>query len=180
MGLYILLVYMVVNCITDILYLKTKNLWHGFLIVLLIILALWQGLPLGNLTLTAFLTLVLGLLLSKVYSIGAGDIKMLVISSIIIFIDYPMVSSYWAAFLEVAFYTAFSAIIVAILVSISLILRFYTSGTFFGYNKVRIRKYELTTTLVSPFNLKLKWSIPGAPNILLANIFLLVFYNFVM
>lgn len=180
MSLCILLVYMVVNCITDILYLKTKNLWHGFFIVFLIILALWRGLPLINLALTLFLTLVLGLLLSRIQSIGAGDIKMLVISSIIIFIDYPMVSSYWAAFLQVAFYIAFSAIIVAVLVGFSLILRFFTSGTFFGYNKVRFRKYELTTTVVSPFKLKLKWSIPGAPNILFANLMLLIFYKMLL
>lgn len=177
MSLYILLVYMVVNCITDILYLKTKNLWHGFFIVLLIILALWLGLPLINLALTLFLTLVLGLLLSRIQSIGAGDIKMLVISSIIIFIDYPMVSSYWAAFLEIAFYMVFSVVVIAVLVSFSLILRFFISGTFFGYNKLVFMKYELSTTLKFPFKLRLKWCIPGAPNILLANILLLVFYK---
>lgn len=177
MSAYLLVLYMAVNCVTDILYLKTKNLWHGIFILIVLFLSLWRNLSLFNLGLTLAATLILGLLLSKVHSIGEGDIKMLVVSSLIVFLDYPLVIFYWTAFLEVIFYIVFSTLAITLLICVSIILRFFTSGTPFGYNKLIFRKYELTTELVFPFKFKLKWSIPGAPNVLFATLFLLIFYK---
>lgn len=177
MSAYLLVLYMAVNCLTDILYLKTKNLWHGIFILIVLFLSFWRNLPLLNLGLTLAATLILGLLLSKVQSIGAGDIKMLVVSSLIVFLDYPLVTYYWTAFLEMILYLVFSILAITILICVSIILCFFTRGTPFGYNKLIFRKYELTTELVYPFKFKLKWSIPGAPNIFFATFFLLIFYK---
>lgn len=76
-------VYMAVNLFTDLKFLKTKNFMHLLMLGAILIYSIFVSNNILVVVNTCLLSLVLGLLLTTVkgVSIGSGDLKMLVITS---------------------------------------------------------------------------------------------------
>lgn len=81
---FLLLIYMLVNVVTDVKRLITYNKWHLSFLIVFLIISLLQGKNLIVFLCTGALILIIGIIQSKIpgTSLGAGDIKMLVIVSL--------------------------------------------------------------------------------------------------
>lgn len=80
----LLLIYMLVNVVTDVKRLITYNKWHLSFLIIFLTISLLQGNNVIVFLCTGVLMLIIGIIQSKIpgTSLGAGDIKMLVIVSL--------------------------------------------------------------------------------------------------
>ncbi|PIJ95821.1 hypothetical protein CTN02_21915 [Lysinibacillus sphaericus] len=75
----VIAVYMLVNLYTDIRYLKTKNLWHVLILIVLFTISIIKG-AVFNSVIALSVAFLAGIVLRKILSTyGAGDVKMIAI-----------------------------------------------------------------------------------------------------
>ncbi|MEK5105060.1 hypothetical protein MKX83_24265 [Cytobacillus sp. FSL M8-0252] len=76
----VMLIYMIVNLITDTLTLKTKNIWHLFMAIVIMITCMLNKTLLITIA-SVSLVLIIWMVMSKMIpvNLGAGDLKMLMI-----------------------------------------------------------------------------------------------------
>lgn len=169
---------MLINIYTDSKYMETYNRWHLIFLITFSSLYTYLGGEWFNLLLTILLTLFIGLIVEniKAIQIGAGDTKMLIVSSVFLLLTTNL-KSVFIAFLSILLMKIYLLIFTVTFVAFVLLYYKFVKQKNIGEDSFRFLAYKIT--IIQMANKKLpavNLNVPATGGILLSTITLTYFF----